>query len=159
MLGFANLKEVWDVPKRRKEEILNMVSSSSNEDEKKSTGYKMRQTPPLKIRDEPHIEPVFESMEPGVPPNIEETPPVVDKEELVIRITNPLIINALRIYNDSYKEELIMGIIEKALVGVNNVSETFITGRSDVDIFFYIFSGILTLVFANWVKEKYFMKY
>ena len=158
MLGFANLKEVWDIPKRRKEEILNMVPPSTPYRNKEEVISELRQTPPLKMREDPHIKPVFETMEPSVT-NVKETPQVMDKEELVIRITNPLILNALKIYNDSYKEEMVMGIIEKALIGMNNTQETFITGRSDIDLFIYILVGIIALGFAEWARERYFMKH
>ena len=156
MLGFASLQEVWNVPKRRKEEILNMVTPSTPYRNKEEVINELRETPPLKVRDEPHIKPVFESMEPSVPDNKET--PVTNKEELVIRITNPLILNALKIYNDSYKEELVMSIIEKALVGMNKVQENFIPGKNDIDLLIYMILGFVALVAAEYVREKYFMK-
>lgn len=156
MLGFASLQEVWNVPKRRKEEILNMVTPSTPYRNKEEVINELRETPPLKVRDEPHIKPVFESMEPSVPDNKET--PVTNKEELVIRITNPLILNALRIYNESYKEEMIMGIIEKALIGMKHTQESFITGKNDIELLFYLLAGIISLFVADYVREKYFKK-
>lgn len=156
MLGFASLKEVWDIPKRKKEEILNMETPSVPYRNKKEVISELRETPPLKVRETPHIEPVIpvmETMEQPIPEIIEKK-----QEELVIRITNPLILNALKIYNDSYKEELVMSIIEKALVGMNKVQENFIPGKNDIDLMIYMILGFVALVAAEYVREKYFMK-
>ena len=146
MLGFANLKEVWDVPKKKED-----ITPYPPFKEKEEVIDMLRPTPPLQINEKPHIEPVVPVMESMDQPIPEED----NSNELVIRITNPAILNALKIYNDGYKQEMIMNILEKGLLGVQ---ENFVSGKGDVDLFMFFIIAIAVLFVSDCIRSKYFMK-
>jgi len=147
MLGFAQLEEVWSEPKKKK--LMNPMNKRE---------IIKTLPPPISIVEptKPHIESV--EVTPLVNSNIEAMTVPVDTSDksITVRITNPIVLNALKKYTEAYKQELIISILENAF---SQQVETFIPeSEYDYQLLYMLVIGMLILVSADYLRTKYFSK-